>query len=403
METRTGKDAWLSGFAENSVKVYKNGYSIFIEFMNKTEKGEWDDQRIITERIEDVQKRSYAFEHKIIEFYSWLKEYNLNFSDNTRKSYLRAVRSFFSFHRLDVNFTHQQKTKISKKPKPKRKYYDFTVEDIKKMFSVSKPKERYILIVGKELGLRASDFASFKQGTFTAHLTEEPPIPLGDIYTIKEGVTAKPFLGFDGREAAKQWLTVLKSEKRYDPDKPMIEISEKELSQILKRLARRAGVNTGNEKIRFHQLRVFLITRLAQIMETNRWKQIVGKEVPESAYVKPLQLRENYKKVLPLITVDTRVGMPQKEELEKLENAVLTLNKDLHGYRTTTEILTKKVEKLEGEIDTLKGKLADSQVGLTWIPKAIELGITAKELKMASDFMKKKVIGNDIQSDSRDI
>jgi len=86
-----------------------------------------------------------------------------------------------------------------------------------------------------------------------------------------------------------------------------------------------------------------------------------------------------------------------------LENAVFTLNRDLQGYRTTTEILTKKVGKLEVEIDTLKGKLVDSQVGLTWIPKAIELGITAKELKMAFDFMKKKVIGNNIQSDSRDI
>ena len=187
---------------------------------------------------------------------------------------------FFAFHRLDVKFNQQQKSKVSKKPKPKRNYYEFTLEDLKKIASVSKPKEWYVLLAGKDLGLRASDFINLKQGTVEAHtLDSEPPIPLGEIYTIKEGVTAKPFLGFDGREATKQWLIVLKSEAKFEPDKPMLEISESELTEILKRLTKRAGINTGHLKIRFHQLRVFLVTRLAQVMETNRWKQIVGKEV----------------------------------------------------------------------------------------------------------------------------
>jgi hypothetical protein len=38
--------------------------------------------------------------------------------------------------------------------------------------------------------------------------------------------------------------------------------------------------------------------------------------------------------------------MPQKEELEKLENAVFTLNRDLQAYKTTAEILTNKIGKL---------------------------------------------------------
>jgi hypothetical protein len=95
-----------------------------------------------------------------------------------------------------------------------------------------------------------------KQGSFIAHLSEEPPISLGEVWTQKEGCNAKPFLGFDGKEAAEEWLTVLKSEGRYDPDKPILEIGENELSEILKRLTKRAGVNTGNENVRFHQLRV---------------------------------------------------------------------------------------------------------------------------------------------------
>jgi integrase len=364
VENKTGREAWLSGFSEGSSRVYTAGYDYFIEFMNETEQGTWNDQRLLQEREEDVRNRSYAFEQKLIEFYNWLKNYqNQNFSDNTRKSYLKAIRSFFSFHRLDVKFTQQQKAKISKKPKPKRKFYEFTLEDLKKMVGVANPKEEYILLAGKDLGLRASDFVNLKQGTFIARdLNAEPPIALGEIYTVKEGVTAKPFLSADGVQAVKHWLTVLKNSGKLDANKKMLKLGKRELSKILKRLAKKAGIQLGTEEVRFHQLRVFLVTRLSQVVETNRWKQIVGKEVPESAYVKPFQLREDYAKVLPLVTVNTGAGMPQKAELDELKNAVLTLSKELQGYKATAKILTMRVEKLENEGITLRKMIARRDV-----------------------------------------
>jgi len=138
-------------------------------------------------------------------------------------------------------------------------------------------------------------------------------------------VNAKPFLGYDGKQAVEQWLTILKSEGKYDPDKPMLEIGEHELSETLKRLTQRANVSVGNQNVRFHQLRVFLITRLSKVLETNRWKQIVGKTVPESSYVKPFELKEDYEKVLPLITVNTTASLPRSQELEKLRKHVLEL------------------------------------------------------------------------------
>ena len=123
----------------------------------------------------------------------------------------------------------------------------------------------------------------------------------------------------------------------------MLEISKSELSEILKRLTKRAGISTGNEKIRFHQLRVFLVTRLAQIMETNRWKQIVGKEIDERSYVRPFQLREDYAKVLPLITVNSSVAMPQKEEMEKL-------NRRIMDVQTENVVLRREVETLKARM-----------------------------------------------------
>jgi len=314
--------------------------------MDETEEGTWNDQRLLEEREQDVVNRSYAFEHKITEFHTWLKTSDPNLSDNSRKSYLIAIRSFFACHRLDVKLTRQQKVKVGKKAKPKRKYYEFTLEDIKRMASVSKPKERFILLVGKELGLRAVDFTNLKQGTFIAHLNEDVPVSLGEVYTIKESVNAMPFLGYDGQQACKQWLTVLKSKGEYDPEKPILKVGEKELTEILKRLVKRAGINTAGQNIRFHQLRVFLITRLSKLLETNRWKMVVGKSVPESSYVKPFQLKEDYRKVLPLITVNTIHSMPETEEVRKLKERIATL--ETQGLKIFNEL--EKVKEISRTI-----------------------------------------------------
>ena len=122
-----------------------------------------------------------------------------------------------------------------------------------------------------------------------------------------------------------EWLTILKSEGKYDLEKPMLDLGEHELSVTLHRLAKRANINLGNERIRFHNLRVFLITRLSKVMETNRWKQIVGKSVPESSYVKPFLLNDDYRKVLPLTTVNTSASIPQSAELQKIRKRILEL------------------------------------------------------------------------------
>ena len=352
--TKIGREAWLQGYSHSSQGIYKIGFDLFMKFMNETEKGNWDDLRILKEREEDVKSRTFAFEQKIVEFYTWLKTYNPNFSDNTRKAYLRSVRSFLAYHRLDVKLTMQQRSKISRKAKPKRKYYDYTLEDLKKMTSVAKPKERYILLVGKELGLRAVDFINLKQGTFIAHLNEELPISLGEIYTVKEGTSAKLFLGYDGKQVVEQWLTVLKSKGRYDPENPMLEIGENELTEGLKRLTKRANVNTGNQQIRFHQLRVFLITRLSKVLETNRWKQIVGKSVPESAYVKPFELKEDYEKVLPLITVNTTASIPEKHEIQKLKSMISGYAIEIDSLKTKIQTVEKTITEQKKELDTLK-------------------------------------------------
>lgn len=353
LEKRDGYEAWInSGFRRSTVDNYKLGYKLFIRFMNETEGGGWDDKRLIREREEDLRTRTFALEHKLLEFFEWMKTlvqedrevlvqrrkyrttpYKIKIkggnelSDNTRATYTHGVRSFFSFHRLDLKFTRQQSRILNREPKPIIRYYDFTLEDIKSMTRIAKPKERYILLVARSIGLRAGDFVNLKQGSFLAHFDEEPPCSLGEIWTEKEGAYAKPFLDADAKEAAESWLTILKAKGCYDPEKRMIEIEEEELTQNLKRLVKRARIETGGEQIRFHSLRVFLITRLSKVLEENRWKQIVGKKVPEKAYVKPFEIHEDFKKVIPLIAVSD-LSFGSRDELEMLRREVKHLREE---------------------------------------------------------------------------
>ena len=346
-----GKDAWLKGFSKSSKRVYRNGYEKFIEFMNETEKGNWDDKRLLKEREIDLKERNFAFEQKVVEFHRWLDKLPEKPSDNTKKTYTSGICSFFAFHRLNLKFTKPQRNKIWKPAKPVKKYYEFTLEDLRRMNQVAKPKERYVLLVGKSLGLRANDFAGLKQGTFEAHMKGEAPISLGEIYTQKEGVKASPFLDEDAIEASKIWLRILESRGKRDPEERMINISKQEVDLIIKKLAKRSGINTGNEIVRFHQLRVFLCTRLASVTSESRWKQIVGKRVSESSYVKPFNLCEDYAKVLPHTTVREKVA---QDEVKKLKEEVKVLKEREHGAQTEVWELKNKVRMLEQQLDYIR-------------------------------------------------
>jgi len=264
---------------------------------------------------------------------------------------MSGICSFFAFHRLNLKFNKPQRNRIWKPAKPVKKYYELTLEDLRRMNQVANPKERYVLLVGKSLGLRAFDFVGLKQSTFEAHLKGEAPVSLGEIYTQKEGVEAFPFLDEDAVEASKTWLQILESKGKRDPEKRMINISKQEVDLIIKKLAKRAGINTGNEIVRFHQLRVFLCTRLSSVTSGSRWKQIVGKRVPESSYVKSFNLREDYAKVLPHITIREKVA---QDEVNKLRAEVEELREEGKSLTYRERTLMGKIENLEQQLNELR-------------------------------------------------
>lgn len=348
---------WPDGFAQTTKRIYRNAMQAFRLFMHSRSGQTGKDlapESLVKCRIEDLQNRTFEFEQLVVDYFIWLKTTYVSRvkrvtvirrhpkkrahpittyypggnkpSDKTRKNYVDAIRSFFASHRLDLKFTTQQKRIISKRPKAVFRDYLFDLEDIATMAEFANPQERYILLVGKDVGLRAVDFASFTQGLFANVLTKEPPVFLGKVYTQKEGVYAFPFLTSDGVEAARVWLQTLKSKGLQDDKALMLSIRSKELAPNLKRLAAKAGINPHGQRIRFHCLRKFLIDRISLTMSESKWKQIVGRRISEEAYVSPLKLREAYMHIMPHVQVSAirETGLTQVEimKLKRILNMV---------------------------------------------------------------------------------
>lgn len=112
-----------------------------------------------------------------------------------------------------------------------------------------------------------------------------------------------------------------------DDNKPMLQIKAKELTENLRRLAKKAGIKTYGKRVRFHCLRKWLIDRISLEMSESKWKQIFGKQINEKAYVSPLKLREAYNKVMPHIQITA-------EKVEGLtEDEIRTLKRMLSSWK----------------------------------------------------------------------
>ena len=327
---------WLKSQNKTTLKTYRYAWKQFLEFTGKN-----------GSELLELRKTSSNGEIKrlILDFRNWLIS-KKGKSENSAKTCVMAVLGFFSFYELPVRFTRGESDRI-KRVRRKSQDYWFSIEDLRKMASVGNLKEKYVLVVGKSLGLRASDFIRLTYGDFRKlDLNQEPPIPLGEISTVKEGIKAYPMLDSDAVEVIKlilkQQKTITKEVKDkngeikkiklkipYKDSERILNVRKKELSVILRRLAERANIQTGNTKIRFHCLRKFLINQLSRYMSETKWKLIIGKKVPENAYVSPDTLREDFKRAMKSIVFQNHEKVAQIARLQEMVAKLVAENQEL--------------------------------------------------------------------------
>jgi hypothetical protein len=209
-----------------------------------------------------------------------------------------AARSFFSYHYSTLQYRTAERRKLRERSR-KVQDYQFTREDLKKMCDVGDLTEQYVVTAGKSFGLRAGDFLRLTRGDLEPYLNREVPIAIGEISTEKESVKAFPFVDSDAAPVIKLMVERMDREGRTGPDDRILDYKkERQLSRILQRLVKKAGIVTGNKQVRFHCLRKYLADRLSSVMSESKWKQILGKMIDEKAYVSPDSLRADYTRAM---------------------------------------------------------------------------------------------------------
>jgi hypothetical protein len=305
-EGDTATTDWLTATSAGSYNTYAVGMRWVQKFTGM------NGDQILESRKND---KDNTWEKKLLALKQWMKDQG--WSDLYARQTTVALRSFFAFYRVKLEMTHQEAGKL-RQSRRTTEDYRFSRDDLRRMAGVADVTEKYIIMAGKSFGLRAGDFLRLTRGHFsTIDTAQEPPIFLCEYQTQKEGVTAYPFIDSDAVPAVKAMLEKMDRAGRTGAgEKMLVYKNEVELSRVLKRLADEAGINHGNKIIRFQNLRKFLIDRLSDVMSESKWKQIVGKQISEGAYVSADNLRADYMRAMPETIV---TGVDVEERLKKME------------------------------------------------------------------------------------
>jgi len=337
---------WLKAQKLSTQNVYKYIWKRFLKFTGLS------GDQILASRKEDKEK---LWEKKVMEFKDWVLSQEK--SENLGRLGTATVRSFFTFHFVELKFRRTESQKLTK---AQRKYedYRFSLDDFKKMFDVADLTEKYVLTAGKSFGMRASDFMALTRGDLQPYLDRPVPISLGEMPTKKEKIPAYPFIDSDALPVIKLMIDTMTREGRIDPSEKILTYKEEiQLSRILKRLVEKAGINVGNKRVRFHCLRKFLIDHLSSYMSESKWKQIVGKKISESAYISPDTLREDYARAMTETTFTKAVS--EDVELLAEKKAMETLAKLMNIPEERRKLLLRQIKgtKTRKDLDRIAEKM----------------------------------------------
>jgi len=364
-------EEWLTVQKKSSESAYAYRWKYFLEFTGKT------GAEILANRQND---KDFFWEKRTLDFKTWMLE-EKKAAPHTAKGAATAVRSFFAYHRTGLVFRRQEKISLKKSSRVTEDYH-FQLDDFAKMVTLSDLEEKYIITVGKSFGLRAEDFLKIKRGDLEPYIDREPPISIGELPTGKEDVKAFPFIDADAKPVIKLLLEKMDREGRTAPSEKMLTYKDDiQLSRALRRTVEKAGINVGDKEVRFHLLRKFLSDHLSSHMSESKWKQIVGKQISEGAYISPDSLREDYARTMP----ETCFSYQKSADIEKMarKQALLAMTKvwgmtetDVKAlFRkmpTTTDEEIEEMERIVAERSKLRENTQTAAGGLNFQEKAAE-------------------------------
>ena len=341
----------------NTKKEYRHGTKKFCEWYGKNAEEilqlrKNDLTQIAGEGLIEYRNRAARFEKEIEKFHSYLL--TQNYTINTARNLTLGIRQLFRFYEMGIKF--RAGSKIAKTVKT-TKNFPLTIDHVRTMFKVADLRERVILSMATDLGLRIGDFLELKK-TDLPPLDQEPPISM-EIMTNKEDVIAHGFLSQETVDLLKIYLPTLEKKNgnpHLFPSNGESHISDEWMNRLLQNLAEKAGLNLNGKDLTFHCFRkMFLSAAIDSGIGLTAGKKLCGKAIAQSddTYLTTINLRQKFIQMKKFLTI-TEQPRVETEKLDSLESAVISLQKGLTEQKTITETMTKENMRMQQELKKLQ-------------------------------------------------
>jgi len=344
---------------KSTKKEYRYGIKKFIEWFGKTpeeilELRKDDLTQRPNENLIEYKNRAARFEKQIEKFHSYLLEQG--YSINTSRNLTIGIRQLFRFYQMPVRM--RAGSRVTKTVRTS-KSFPLRIEHVREMFEVADLRERVILSLATDLGLRVGDFINIKKKDLPT-LSQEAPISF-DIMTGKEDVVAHGFLSQETVDLLKTYLPVLDQKKKDNPylfaSNGLSHMSDEWLNRLLQRLSEKAQIDIPNGKnLTFHCFRkMFLSTAIDSGIGLTAGKMLVGKSIAtnDETYLTTVRLREKFLQLKKFLTIKPSTKPEEHEKVEELKGIVVKLQEEVNQQRTVTQTVTEENLKIKKELHTL--------------------------------------------------
>jgi integrase len=341
-------------------KGYRFGLNKFVEWYgNTTEEILAIRQEDLTqkpgENLVEYKNRAARFEKEIERFHSYLIE--KGYSINSARNMTLGIRQLFRYYQMPV--TIRPGSKVSQTVKT-TKNFPLTIEHVRKMFQVANLKERTVLSLAVDTGLRISDFLTIKK-TDIPPLDAETPIAF-TLLTQKEKIPAHCFLSKETVNQLKTYLPTLKKKNNeyLFASNGESHISDEAVSKMLNRLAEKAQIDLNGKRLTFHCFRkMFLSASIDSAIGLTAGKKLCGKAIARSddTYLTTVKLREKFVQLKKFLAISQSPEI-ESQQMEKLSALVAKLAEDLDQQKVLTQAVTSENSKIRREFKEKVAKLS---------------------------------------------
>jgi integrase len=349
-------------------KGYRFGLNKFVEWFGKpAEEILAMRQKDLTqkpgENLVEYRNRAARFEKEIEKFHSYLIENG--YSINSARNMTLGIRQLFRYYQMPV--TMRSGSKVSQTVKT-TKNFPLTIENVRKMFDVANLKERMVLALAVDTGLRISDFLAIKK-TDLPPLDAEPPIAF-TLLTQKEKIPAHCFISRETVNQLKTYLPTLRKKNNLYlfASNGKSNISDEAVSKMLKRLAEKAQIDLNGKSLTFHCFRkMFLSASIDSGIGLTAGKKLCGKAIARSddTYLTTVKLREKFIQLKKFLAIKQSPEI-ENQQIEKLSAMVAKLAEELDQQKVISQAVTSENLKIRREFKqratALNEKLASARL-----------------------------------------